>query len=668
MTPFETPMTAELQSESNTFEWMARLAHLRGLACIIADADLKVIYHDARVLEFAEISGDHFSNGSNLLDIVELMARRGDFGPGDPGVFKTLMKTELFRPLKPSEQNRRGFRLQTPSGRRIKLTRSLCPSGYLLLLCEDETDFVIRKEAMRIALESSRSGYIIYNMEKRRFIAQTKAIQSQLGKLMTEKLINHGITSIAHPSDIPACAKAFRESRKTRKPFTVIFRVLDETATTCWVRATGTPQITENGEITNFIIFYTDVTSQLRIQTELSSARDHAEKALSAKNAFLGRLSHEIRTPMNAVVGIADALIHHNNDPVISPKLEIIQSSADKIIRIVDESLQHTKLQEDKLELNPRFASPADSVRSVCALWEEKAKHNDIALSWAIDPSVPEQIKFDDHRYEQCLNNLLSNAVKFSPGGKIKVVLTTVTKTSGQHLVLAVKDSGIGMSDMQLETLFDAYTQADKTIAQRFGGTGLGMSITKQIIQLMGGKVTARSEVGQGTVVALSLPIQIERRIEDRRHNSQDLVDELIESVQPDQSDYAELRVLVVDDNPTNHIVVQSLLDTLVTSITTANNGKEAIACLETDSFDVVLMDIHMPIMDGIEATLSIRGSNKDYAAVPIIALTADPQYQQKRLCRNIGMDDALGKPFKLNELLNVLDQILSRSELDTAA
>ena len=149
----------------------------------------------------------------------------------------------------------------------------------------------------------------------------------------------------------------------------------------------------------------------------------------------------------------------------------------------------------------------------------------------------------------------------------------------------------------------------------------------------MGGRVSAKSVIGQGTVIALTLPVEAEQRVPEASHTSTALVSDMIESATPQQSDYADLRVLVVDDNSTNHIVVKSLLDTLVHSIVTADNGKEAIACLETQTFDIVLMDIHMPIMDGIEATLSIRGANQPWSDVPIIALTADPQYQQRRLC-----------------------------------
>jgi len=234
-------------------------------------------------------------------------------------------------------------------------------------------------------------------------------------------------------------------------------------------------------------------------------------------------------------------------------------------------------------------------------------------------------IVFDSLRYEQCLNNLISNAIKFTPNGTVKVILTTVVSEDGSaRLVLAVKDNGIGMATDQQKQIFDPYTQADTSIARRFGGTGLGMTITKEIIELMGGAVSLRSESGKGSVFVITLPFDINEEDRDLNNTS------------------------------------SGVLVSLVGEILTAHDGQQAINILETTEVDLVLMDIHMPVMDGIEATLAIRGRSEPWADIKIIALTADPQYQQKRLCRNIGMDEALAKPVKLVELLEAFDSVLT--------
>ena len=650
------------------FEWLARLSRMSGLASLVINSDMKIVFYEDRLLAMMEYENHVDLHGVSLITLLKRLAQRGDFGPGDQAIFCDLIASEIRRDPKPSE--RKSLSLITPKGRRLKFSQDSDMDGYYLLTCRDITESYIKRHALKIALDSSLSGYIIYHVESQKYELHGDIGKKALGDTLSKRLLEEGLSGILHKQDAPRVYARWNSGLESKKPWDMTFKVNDpESKQTRWIKCQATPQIAENGDVRTVIIFYSDVSAQLRVQDDLRKAGESAEKSLSAKNNFLGRLSHEIRTPMNAVVGIADALIYHNGDPKILPKLELIQSSAEKIIHIVDESLEHTKLAESKLVLDPISASPEEAVRSACSLWEQKALKNDIDLSCKVDPSVPEEIIFDPHRFEQCLNNLLSNAVKFSPGGKINVVLTTIGEAPSARLILAVKDTGIGMNEAQLESLFEAFTQADKSIAGRFGGTGLGMNITKQIIELMGGTISAKSESGQGTVIAISLPIVENRRMADRREDSTNaLINDMLEKSVPAKTDYSNLRVLVVDDNTTNHMVVISLIDTLVSHIDTAENGVEAIEKLKTNDYDVVLMDIHMPIMDGIEATLAIRASSEPFKNMPIIALTADPQYQQRRLCKNIGMDDALAKPVRLTELLAAIDRITHKTNAEEIA
>ena len=651
--------------ESLQFEWLSRAGRLSGMAILIVSSDMQIRFYDPSIAEILELDTDNDFTHSNLLDLVGQLANRGDFGPGDPQIFIDLMKSEFSKLADGEVQSARPLNFLTPSGRRIQFRLDLEMDGFFMLGCQDITKSYVEKHALKVAMDISNSGYLIFDMEKRQFEPPSEIHANPFNQNLTRRLINRNHKDSIHQGDYKKLKTVWTRAHKKRESWTGSFRIKDDKGETIWVKAQATPQISESGHITSYIFYYTEVTAQLRIQDDLRKAIDVSEKSLSAKNAFLGRLSHEIRTPMNAVVGIADALIHHNGNPEIKPKLELIQTSAEKIIRIVDESLEHTKLAEAKIQLDPHAASPRTAVESVCALWEQKAVENGIDLQCSIDPKAPESMIFDSHRFEQCLNNLVSNAVKFSPGGQIQVVLTTIEKNGKNNLVTVVKDTGIGMNESQLANLFEAYTQADGSISGRFGGTGLGMNITKQLIELMGGNITAKSAPGKGTVIALSLPIRAERREDDRRRNatSESLVEQMLEDATPPASEYEKLKVLVVDDNATNHLVVTSLLGSMVKEIEVAENGVEAIQALDNADknnaqFDVVLMDIHMPIMDGIEATLAIRGSQKDYTNIPIIALTADPQYQQRRLCKNIGMDDALAKPIKLTEVLGALDRV----------
>ena len=647
------------------FEWLARAARLWGTALLVVDTKLQIKFYDRAIADILELDSSVDLTGANLLDIAGELAIRGDFGPGDPAIFVDLVRNEFTKSAGALEPSNRKLNFVTPSGKRVQFSQEIKHDGLFMLGCRDVTKSYIQKHALKVALDSSDSGYIMFDVETRKFHDVGNFASRKHCNRLAQRLLNDELKNVIHPEDYKKVKSVRKQAEANKEPWSGTFRILDDQADTIWVKVQATPQISESGVVTSYIFFYSQVTSQLRVQDDLRKAIEQTEKSLSAKNAFLGRLSHEIRTPMNAVVGIADALIHHDGNPKILPKLKLIQSSAEKIIRIVNESLEHTKLAESKVQLDPHPASPREAVESVCALWEQKAIENDIDLQCRIDAKIPDTIIFDTHRYEQCLNNLISNAVKFSPGGKIQVVLTTLETKGQNNLVAVVKDTGIGMNEAQLANLFEAYTQADKSISGRFGGTGLGMNITKQLIELMGGKITAKSEIGSGTVIALTLPIKAERRVEERRENtSGGLLDDILESAAEPESEYSELKMLVVDDNPTNHMVVSSLLGSLVKHIDVAENGVEAIDALkkaerENAQYDIVLMDIHMPVMDGIEATLDIRGSKESYTDIPIIALTADPQYQQRRLCKNIGMDEALAKPVKLTELLNAMDRVL---------
>lgn len=641
------------------FHWLSSISDLSGLGIVVFSQEMGLEFYNALASELFEIPVGVFQRGVNYAKIIEHMALRGDFGAGDSRPFIAHI-TDISHNQKIADKGEIAeLKITTPSGRRVLVRQKLDSSGRTLLTSKDISLEEHKSQILDIALKSGSSGFVYNNVETGERTMNGEYLEKHLSHRQMERVRNDNVLSIVHPDDLAAATQIWEQGLIDGKAWKHTCRILTGNGQSMWLRWNAKPQLSETGKVISFTSFFKDITQELETNDALRKAKETAEKSLKVKNDFLARLSHEVRTPMNGVIGIADALIHHHADDAINPKLELIQSSAEKILRIVDETLDHTKMHADKLTLESKPASPAKSVENVMRLWEQKALKNNIALSYSIDPSVPETVIFDHFRYEQCLNNLLSNAIKFTPNGIIKVVLTTVKKTGHPpRLVLAVKDNGIGMTFDQQKQVFEAYTQADKTIARRFGGTGLGMTITKEIIEQMGGTITLRSESGKGTVFALTLPIE-DIDTKSPRQNSADLVDQILEDAKPEATNYSDLRILVADDNTTNHMVITSLLESLVGEIHIVSDGQQAIDLLKTTPIDIVLMDIHMPVMDGIEATLAIRGSSESWSDVLIIALTADPQYQQKRLCKNIGMDDALAKPVKLVELLEAVDNVL---------
>ena len=633
-------------------------------ALIIVEADLSISYYNQLVLDMLEFPASLLDNNVTLKDAMSYMAERGDFGPGNPSDFIDLA-TGLLDTIQTENGKRHQSYLTMPSGKVLRIRAIRNQDNSLILSAFDCSKEKRRNDILDMAMNIGAAGYWVLEKDDSAVDIHSDYLKSILTSRELQTIEAAGIWPLFHADDLPRAKQLWKSACSEGLTQEGTMRISTYRMGVRWMRFHLRPLLTENNTRTGIACFFYDVTDNLRQQDSLRQAKCDAEETLKSKNNFLARMSHEIRTPMNGVIGIADALIHHHSDPAITPKLELIQTSATSILKILDETLDHTKLGSENFTLNPAPASPAKVVRDVCSLWEQQALKNGGFIRCIIKPDVPEQITFDGFRYEQCVNNLLSNAVKFTPKGQIDVILTTIQKPGHpRRLVLAVRDTGIGMTQEQQANIFEAYAQGDKSISSRYGGTGLGMNITKQIIELMGGSISVKSEIGKGSIFALSFPIEeavvetsVENEPTDEQANS--LVDQMLERAKPEPSEYSGLRILVVDDNATNHMVISSLLDSLVSEIYTANNGREALDVLATTDVDIVLMDIHMPVMDGIEATIAIRSCEKPWKDVQIIALTADPQYQQKKLCLNIGMDDALAKPVKLNDVLEAIDNVL---------
>lgn len=660
----ELPQSIETpQYFDETNPLFARVMGMTNLAVAIFDQNLNLKFYNEMALQYFEVEDADFDKNQSFTDIAK--------------TFSSSQTTDNLGPLQvqgfienssdDTDNTTNEVKLTTRKGLRLHIKRKTL-DGLNIITAQDITENYIRNQTLSIALETGQAGYFNYNIKTKKYKIHSDYLRKQLTEKQMKKADEEGFLSIIHPGDKNGAIEAWNNAKSTGVATEKVCRIMTGKGRNIWMRWHFKPQYSRKGKLVGYNCFFKDISKALEIRDALRQSKEDAERALKIKNDFLARLAHEIKTPMNGVIGIADALIHHNSDPVINPKLELIQSSADKILRIVDETLNHTKLHADKLTLDSNPASPVKSVEDVMNLWEQKALQNNINLTSVVSPDVPDEIIFDKFRYEQCINNLISNAVKFTPNGSIKVILTTTQKENEKpQLIFAVQDNGIGMTDDQQSQIFEAYTQADKSISGRFGGTGLGMTITKEIIELMGGSIYVRSKLGNGSIFVLSLPYTEDEK-ESFEEDCNELVDQILEEAKPEDTNYSRLKVLVVDDNSTNHVVVTSLIESLVAEVHLASNGQEAIDVLKTKDIDVVLMDIHMPVMDGIEATLSIRASTEPWSEVLIIALTADPEYQQKRLCKNIGMDDALAKPVKLSDILQSFDNVMTINRQDNVA
>ncbi|MEQ8557015.1 MAG: ATP-binding protein [Henriciella sp.] len=407
-----------------------------------------------------------------------------------------------------------------------------------------------------------------------------------------------------------------------------------------------------------YITHIQDVREERRKAHELRDALNRAEQATRLKSEFLANMSHEIRTPLNGVLGMAQTLAHDDLTASQAEQVSIILDSGRALMVLLNDILDLSKIEAGKLEVSPVESDLRHKLSGLFKLHEAVAEEKGIALKMFVDPSVPSQLNFDPVRVRQCVGNLVSNAIKFTEQGEVMIVVTCSPDEDSQNMVIVhVTDTGCGISADKIEKIFDSFAQEDGSTTRKFGGTGLGLAITRQLARMMGGDVTAASEPGRGSVFTLTFAAEAaDSVLKKTASNTVNL---------PSRKPRAGLtgcRALIVDDNAINLRVARTFLDGYGLEISEAGNGKEALDHLTSDAYDIVLMDIHMPGLDGIEALKQLRMSASPNRFVPVIALTADSMHGDRERFLGMGFDGYVSKPIEERALITAIGQVLSLS------
>ncbi len=383
-----------------------------------------------------------------------------------------------------------------------------------------------------------------------------------------------------------------------------------------------------------------------KMNIDLQQAKLEAEAASNSKSKFLANMSHEIRTPLNAITGFISILNDIEDDPKKLEYLKIIRNSSDSLLEIINDILDISKIESGKLDINPINFNPYDDLISVAELFQAKAAEKGVVLKIIYNNNMPNFLFSDSLRIKQILSNLLSNAIKFTPEGlNVKCI---VWYAKGK-LNIKVKDYGIGIPHDKQESIFHSFTQAQNSTEREYGGTGLGLTISAKLTEMLNGTLVLKSQEDKGSVFSLSIPMKLGEK--PAKESSKETTTKLP----------IGLHILLVEDNKSNQIYMGIILDNVKASYEIANNGLEAVKKFKTGSYDIILMDENMPILSGIGATKAILELEKEQTLkhTPIISLTANALIGDRERFLQAGMDDYISKPVEPNRLIQTIYKLL---------
>jgi PAS domain S-box-containing protein len=401
--------------------------------------------------------------------------------------------------------------------------------------------------------------------------------------------------------------------------------------------------ISVNNRLLVFSIIH-DITERNKIKAELLKAKDAAENAALIKSQFLSNMSHEIRTPLNAIIGLTDLLIQENFSLKNSDNLKAVKFSADHLLHIINDILDFSKIEAGKISLERIDFNLGRLIDSLIKSISVKAKDIGLEIKSHIDKDIPSILVGDPTRLQQVLLNLTGNSLKFTKKGFIEIDVTLINKDGNNiNLLFEVKDSGIGIPEHKLEQIFESFTQAYADTSRKFGGTGLGLAISKRLVELQGGNFGVKSKVDEGSVFYFTLNFEISYSHEI----------EISEPIIISDKRLIGVNILLAEDNPMNQFFAKQLLNKWGVNVDLANNGREAVNFLEQKDFDIVLLDLQMPEMNGFDVVERIRdkSSNIKDHHIPVIALTADISTETRESVFKSGMDDFILKPFEQKDL-----------------
>jgi signal transduction histidine kinase/DNA-binding response OmpR family regulator len=465
-----------------------------------------------------------------------------------------------------------------------------------------------------------------------------------------------------HPEDAPLLEAAMTHLLQGSEQRAVVQHRVRAATGWMWVETHGmVAEHDARGKPIRLMGTLADIGERKRIEEEGARAREMAEKASQAKSDFLANISHEVRTPLNALMGLTRMLMESPLNAEQANWLSLMDSSAQSLLALLNDILDLSRIEAGKLELEHTRFDLHRALSDAVGPHAEQARSKPLKFHLALHPDMPQWVAGDPGRLCQVVGNLLSNAIKFTPrNGRIDVS-ATYARTAGQpagQLQVKVQDSGVGIARKQQATIFEAFTQADASTARRHGGSGLGLAICTRLARLMGGAIDLQSELGQGSTFTLTLPLQDAPSADGEPAGAARELTQIAEAGQR----FAGMVVLLAEDNPVNELMLRQLLLRLGCTVRVARGGAQAVAQWEQGGIDMVLMDVQMPGMSGLQATQMIREaeSKRRLKRTPIVAVTANAMPGDRQDCLTAGMDGYTPKPVSPQALMQEMDRVLA--------
>jgi len=468
---------------------------------------------------------------------------------------------------------------------------------------------------------------------------------------------------MVHPEDSPSVLDHSRQAIAGYQYFPLEHRIIHKNGSVRWISNTLVARRDETGRVVAYDGLIADITERRMMEEELLRAKEAAEAASSAKSEFMANMSHEIRTPMNAMLGLTKLVLRRDLSVEQREFLEGVMDAGDALMQIINDILDFSKIEAGRLELETKDFALRELLDKIMVGFTAQAQKKKIVLKHSVDDSVPDFLTGDQGRLRQVLVNLLGNALKFTPAGEVTLGVGIEPEDMqpggpavGQRvkLVFRVRDTGIGIPEDKLDIIFDSFTQADSSTTKRFGGTGLGLAISKKIVGMMGGEIWAESKLGLGSSFSFSTVLGVAVT------NAPD--GEAFPDACPGKPARKSLRILLAEDDKMNQMFAESFLQEAGHTVVTACNGKAVLHLLESGEYDVILMDISMPEMDGVQATQAIRQSNSGRydPNIPIVAMTAHALKGDRERFMAAGMNGYTAKPVDIDDLLRILDHVVN--------